>query len=390
MWKRYLACLLLAAMLLVGAGCGGQITTESSTTQSTATADSEQEAYIRAMMWDYFEIVRKLDQYTPGDTAFHVSTGDRSKSYSGNEAFQYCYARLQELAELDPWLNIDSWRKYMGSADLPNFDRLAYLEKFAVLEDVCLQMNYTTYYADPQIPTLIKERYALWEYNPDGTVVYIGNGVAHWDPLQRYRDYTFADLIWAYDENDRVSYGYFGTLTEMRTMLVPEYDHAGRVIREEIWRPDSGNTECVISYTYDEDGRLHRMEVDAALLYITEYFYDEGKLIREVKDECNDEGRVLRRVEVEYTYDSEDCLSWTLSTISGAGYNGVELVVWGMNLDYYVFDDQGSMLTVKKYTQVTCCEDGSVEPTPGYDWHEENYIYGDKYIYGEYTLIPPK
>lgn len=379
--------LLMAALLCVIAGCAGEkpviITTtrtEPSQTQTqpqtqTTAPDTAQAARVTAMMRDYAAIVGRLEQYTPGESTFHVSNGDRSESYSGDEAFRYCYERLLELEELDSFLTPGGWLTYMKTSQHPNLDRQYYLDQFTILQDVCVRMDYVKHFADPQKKPETEEAYVYWHYYPDGSVAYIENGVGRLFWLEHYAWFTSADLLWDYDDSGRIRYGYFGTITQQRLTLIPTYDESGRLIREEQYRPKTDETERVYTYEYDENGNLIRLVMTEpnGLDYVMECIYDNrGRLVRQVVVQNYD--RPLRS-QYDCYYDENGNLFAVLGGGGGWAY-------------YFTYDEQGRLLSRKRYEQMIFQEDGSFQPLPGSGYYEEVFVYGDKYIYGECTILP--
>lgn len=357
------------------------------TTSSEGFTDEE----IKAMMKDYAYIVGKLDYHDPMGSNFSVHTGDYSEYYHGNEALRYCYERLQELEVLDPWLNEKAWNKYCYASNMPNFDRQAYLDKFYIVEDACVQMNYITHYQEESYDAYAQNAYVRWHYNPDGTVVYVENGTWRWYEMRHYGIVTGGDLIRIYEDNRMFCYGYFGTPDTAHLQLLPTYDADGRLIREEIWGITTGIQEYEISYEYDQNDLLvHiRIESDAREDYIFNYTYDAyGRITGEELKQTDDYG-TYQLWEVAYFYDVYGRLDWALltSTQLPSSAQGEEPRFWEEIWDFSL-DEQGRVVNRKIYKSVTHNQDGTLQPNPGGDWYEEIYVYGDVYVYGEYTLLP--
>lgn len=345
--------------------------------------------YIKAKLADYFEIVRKLDQYTPGDI-LHVSTGDRSKSYSGNEALRYCYETLLELEAMDPWLNEESWNRIMAGYSLINLDRASYLARLAVAENVLLHMNYEEIYGGSSAQ---KER-VVWHYNADGRVYYIYNGVEHLEQYRTYRRIAPSHILFRYDENGIVSNACFGQKHALVSYLTPIYDASGRVITE-IY------THAVythrIEYSYDEAGRMTKKVLyedvstedpqypwpGDGYYWITEFTYDDaGKLLQEVETgyfHNSQEGFewAWSVVTTQYQYSSDGVLESAVRTSRSGHPNDIHFQ-WSESVENYAYtyDDQGRLLT----RTVTGDSRG---------WVEE-YIYGDYYAFGEFEVNLPE
>lgn len=414
--KRWIACIVTVATMLCLLGCnpsgydptkttaGTTLPQTLPTTQTIASGDtvpptaatvptSEAEikdyTYIAARLRDYFEIVRKLDQYTPGDT-IHVSTGDRSRSYSGNEALRYCYETLLELEAMDPWLNQTSWQEIMVGYSTINLDRQSYLDRFAVAEDVLLQMDYEEIYGGSNS----QEERVVWHYDQAGRVYYIYNGIEHLDQYRTYRKIAPAHILFCYDENGIISTACFGQKYALVSYLTPTYDEMGRVVTE-IYTHQVYTHR--IDYSYDEAGRLIRkvlyedVSVEDAqypwpgdgYYWITEYTYDEaGKLLQETEtgwfhNYWQGFEWAWNVVTTQYSYDANGLPVSALRTYQSGHPNDVT-AEWSESTESYAYtwDSQGRLLT----RTITNDRQG---------WIEE-YVYGNYYSFDEFEVIPPE
>lgn len=390
--KRLLIVICACVLACTGSACGD---TSEAGTQATTLSPEDWE-YLEAMARDYEVIAAKLDSYRPGE-AFHVYNADRTESYSDNDGLRYCYERLVELEEVKAWLDKKEGNHYDPPFAISSLECASYLKKFTVLEDVLLQVDYVMHYADTTKRPETTQAYAVWHYYADGKVCYIENGVWRLTQLGLYRNITFADLFRAYDENGRASYSYFGKLNQYNVVMIPTYDDEGKLISEELIRLQTGETENMINYEYDDLSRLTRVTVHYSDMgydyYRITYTYDDhGRLLREVADTMNTE--IIDGVQyphnsqvLDYFYGEDGVLRQTLCTYTlWSQSNPVEPEVQAENLWLYAFDEQGRLLSRKIYEYVTHNANGTVQPTVGAGCYEEVYVYGDKYIYGDYEI----
>lgn len=374
-----------------------QASTEDTQTEPTQNMDER----ITALMYDYNEIVGKLDLYTYGGV-IQISTGDRSQDFSGNEAMAYAFHKLTELEEIDPWLNEADWAERVYPGYYPNFDRQSYLDRFTVLEDVLLRVEYASYHENGNNITRQTD-WVVYNYNPDGTVCYIENGVWHLDEFYIYSHITHADMFYCYDENGELLKMYFGAPDDYRLTLTQTYDAAGRLTAEHFAKEEVTHR---IEYTYDEAGRLIQTvlyenvnwDPDLSLRYVTDYAYDDsGRLIWEEERYMNydsngepayiNHGRTL-----EYSYDDGGKLASTVLTgcvytLVDSDTHEVELFSTSVSNIRYAYDEAGRLVTRTVVELPTVYADGP-DPTMEEVTLVETYVYGDCYLFDQLVVEP--
>lgn len=375
-------------------------TDSTDSTDVTEPTMSEDER-ITALMYDYNEIVGKLDLYTYGGD-IHISTGDRANDYSGNEAMAYAYHKLLELEQIDPYLNETDWAERVYPGYYPNFNRQSYLDRFVVLQNVLLRVEYASYHENGSNITT-QEDWVVYNYNPDGTVCYIKNGVWHLDEFYLYSHITHADMFCCCDENGELIKMYFGDPGDYRLTLTQTFDEAGRLTAEHFTKEEVTHR---IEYTYDEAGRLIQTvlyenvhwDPDLSLRYVTDYTYDDsGRLIREEERYMNydtngepayiNHGRTL-----EHSYDADGKLASTVLTgcvytLLDSDTHEVELFSTSVSNISYAYDEAGRLVTKTVVELPTVYADG-----PDLTMEEvtivETYVYGDCYVFDRLIVEP--
>lgn len=374
--------------------------TQMPTQQPTEETLSEDER-ITALMYDYNEIVGSLEQYTYGGV-ISISTGDRTRDFSGNEAMAYAYQKLQALAEIDPWLNEAAWAERVYPGYYPNFDRQSYLDQFTVLEDVLIRVDYDSYHENGDHITHEEGRVA-YSYNPDGTLCYIHNGVRYLEEFQTYNHVTAADLFYCYGEDGQVVKMYFGDPGDYRITLTQTFDDQGHLIEEKFAKDAVINR---ITYDYNDAGQLvekvlyENVDWDEtlSLRYVTQYTYNaEGLLIREEEkymnfDSNGDPAYVNYSITVEYTYDAEGrrqsaVQTGCIYTLVDSERNETKLFTTTVSEFAYEYDEQGRLLTRRSVYHPAQYADGT-DPMIDDEITVEAYVYGDCYVYGSFVVEP--
>lgn len=379
--------------------------TEDTLPGATESTPGSDEAYLVEQLTLYRLITMRLDEYDPakGEKSLHLRVLENGEytTYTNYDGFTYCYQKLLEMEWLDPWLNEQSWEQYrdqmyITEQSAPNFDRLSYLERFTVLEDVLLQVDYTQHYVEQEKGTYSIDSYIAWYYNRDGSVYYVENGPWRLADYETYRHITFADVLFQYDDG-RLSGAYFGEREDYRMSMTPTYDEQGRLISE-FWDGDS--LDYWIDYTYENDRLtqkvLHERVGDDLVdeyYWVTTYVYDEnGKLQSEEErgvyfDSAANVHNVWRIDTKTYTYDSDGVLQ-SMEQNTAAWHPNVMGEVpdsVGKTLYTYLYDDQGRLISRTTHLFPTKFADGT-EQLLDISHTVETYVYGNVHIYAEYEF----
>lgn len=334
------------------------------------------------MLQQYRSIVEFLENYDLYDSINDMVTeygqGDeQDKIYTGTMAFQFCYQKLQEMEEVDQWID---YCKNNYSAEY-SWDRLEYLRRFTVNEDVLL---YQLCYGGNE-ELRFQKAYDHY-YDSQGRRFYTEVGTELDFTMIEYIPPELADAryyILSYDKTGRVSRidcnGY---------IFFPVYNDAGRMVS---MTAQYRNDVCEILYTYDDAGRLSRVEspdyVTGRGKQLLEYTYDtDGKLLSKKQAFYSDVGfdgtLDLRRGEItEYVYNESGLL------IAGT-YTEQNWDHLYVNQDTYTFtyDAQGRLLQMDIVYGATCYmageKQGQLVNEPAFRYGRVEYIYGD-YAYYE-------
>lgn len=274
-----------------------------------ANSDSEPNEQERVMLEQYRAIVKFLGENDLANRQNkHVVEYDANgmilKEYCGSDGVKFCYRKLQEMTEIDGWM--DYLKDYYG--EHYEWDRQEHLNRFTWIKDV---PRYQSLYQGDEIMFSTTQR-SVWHYDSQGRVLY--------EILDYGLNFSMLEIIpgndhpvhyrYFYDENGRVS-----RIEDYNLVYIPYYDESGRLNSMSVLYDIYVN---YIQYTYDEAGRLILVDEQAGKknleMSTIEYTYDEnGNLIRKQKSTYNVKDRdgapeLSMRYITEYTYDENNVL----------------------------------------------------------------------------------
>ena len=262
------------------------------------------------MLSQYCDIVQFLEEYDitlPQSNSLQAS----GINYTSHYGIRYCYEKLLEMDEVDPW--IDYCKEHYSNNYA--WDRQFYLNKFSVIEDVKLSATQYDHYSDTQI---LKNNTHWWYYDSKSRLNYEQVNQQDDFSMQLYIPRVFQsgdDYYIQYDNTGRIEkiLGQHGYYT-----YTPNYDTSGRITSMTV---QDGNKIRTIQYTYDGAGHLIRTEMFGSIIasgnYLIEYTYDtDGNLIRKVETFYNGSTNSAYEPEVyirckeitEYHYNADGIL----------------------------------------------------------------------------------
>lgn len=303
------------------------------------------------MLSDYHTIIQFLEEYDITERQGNALQilGD-PMNYTSHHGVRYCYEKLQEMEEVDDWIDYCRER----SSDDYLWERQAYLDRFTVVEDVLLQA--VQYTISPGFISRSGTR--VWYYDSEGRLYYDKTTLSDDFYKEMYLPgdyYSFEEFFLYYDSTGRVekflkSKGYY--------TYTPHYDSSGRITSMTIQERDSSEVRT-ITYTYDTDGRLICTELTDSPLqssnYRIEYSYDDnGRLSRRVEtcyngsiyDYLEPKIYIERQKIMDYRYDTQGVLESATYTVQHFDKSGLGYFMESQQQDEYIFsyDDQGRMV----------------------------------------------
>ena len=338
------------------------------------------------MLDQYQSIYNCLESYNGNGGYADVTDKETGEFYSGQKALQFCYEKLAQLGGIDKWADSDYVKDDWNYQMIKNWDRQVYLDGFAVVENVILEINSTK---KDNLGNVSNNSVSYWTYNADGTISYASreNGITpftHTDYNAGWREY---------DAQGRLVKKRSGwSLDSINAIVTYTYDAAGNLTKEHV-KTNSGEQE----YTYHyQNGRLAKIawQEGERYDYTIEYFYDAaGNLIKEEWTEFfvpynSGIRQAYEKKIMEYVYANGKRVSGTYTMQALVmNYEGREQPVASESIDQYTYtcDEQGRVLTatvipgdtVGKYGE----DKGKVISKAGYESKTYEYVYGNYYIY---------
>lgn len=337
----------------------------------------EPDADTKALLDLYNSIAYALSTYDP-DSTFYIYTANVGSLY-GQNALKYCYEALQELECLDEWLA-------KGYADENvNPDRLALLTGFSRVQDVLLTATVTT---EDQMGNVDTKGANVWRYDAEGRpTVYTPDAFAPYGELYDLYGYRGYDYALSYDEQGRVaSVKIIWPVTdELYCVVTPTYDANGRKTTESL-KTNSGTV--TYTYSYDNQGRLIRIHIpvsDTTYRTLT-YTYDAaGDLQKKIWTEYTSSDRMYASTTTEYTWKAGTCSAtvttthWNATSQDGGSYS---YSVESEAIDTVTYEYENGRV-VREITEfgATVYTDGRAALQPGVISKTLEFVYSDYYIY---------
>lgn len=344
----------------------------------------------KALLELYNAIAGCLDEYDPG-TTLCLYTSEAGHTMYGQEALQYCYEKLQQMECLDKWLEQGYGNKNVTS------DRLALLGRFARLPDMLLSATATT---EDQKGSIDMKSATYWHYNADGRLILYSPsscGGAYGELYDRY-GYDGYDYEISYNEQNRISSIQIKHPTSgaVHCLITPSYDANGRKTSEEI-RTKSGTV--TYTYSYDAKGRLIRIEMPGGFNYsktLASYSYDgSGKIKQTVLAyfvyNGDNPDRMCKSVTTDYTWKGGSCYATVTNTTwynessifdSSGKITGYNYAVASEAVDILTYEYKDGKV-VRQITEygATVYTDGSATQQPYAVCKTVELLYGDYYSY---------
>ena len=269
--KQFFALMLCLAMLLSLTACGNKedsptapntpsnTLSDATSVNTNASPDPEtitsEETFA---LQKYVSILQILNNYVAdGYIKVQAIVDGEEVKYSGQEALNYCYKQLEELTVVDKWVGTEH-----TSDTSVNWDRLAVMADFVVIEDVRLSETGIT--EDSVGNRSAVQQLGTWEYDESGRV----SMFQEQSNLKGSADngnHVFSNLIdqnpsglrllcdYTYDENGNlVELSYYRD--QVYAKVTPSYDADGNMISATYVL--ANGTEGSAVYTYDQVGQL--------------------------------------------------------------------------------------------------------------------------------------
>lgn len=331
----------------------------------------------KALLNLYNSIAYALSAYDP-DTTFYIYTPEAGSLY-GQNALKYCYETLQELESLDKWLA-------QGYADENvNPDRLALLTGFSQVPDVLLTATITT---EDQLGNVDTKGANVWRYDAGGRItVYTPDAFAPYGELYDLYGYRGYNYEHSYDEQGRVaSIKIIWPVTdELCCVVTPTYDANGRKTAESL-KTNSGTV--TYTYSYDNQGRLVRIHIpvsDSVYRTLT-YSYDAaGNLQKKIWTEYTSSDRMYASTTTEYTWKAGTCSATVTNTNWNAisqdsGSYSYSVASEAVDTVTYEYENGHVVREITEYG-ATVYTDGRETRQPGVISRTLEFVYGDYYVY---------
>lgn len=339
----------------------------------------------------YYNVAYQLSEYQP-DNYFSIWDNHTDTAYAGNDALAFCYAELQDMADVDQWLGSEYF-SYLEEDGVPT-DRLALLDRFTVLENKLLKASATT--VDNMGNENTYGEFLECFYDEAGTLV---TENVSWEAASKRWDNLFSTsgyYRYTYDQAGHIVETKITDIQNSNTyaLITPAYDGAGNLISETI--TDNYGT-YTFQHTYDASGKLIQTDfADDWSDYSIYYTYDaNGNLIQ--KDCCqngyvNWYGEDVLYVSAQKTtvntYDGSGKLVSTVVTDIDYDWNieDNEIVTkeWSKKVDTvsYTYDAEGRLLQEAwAYGNRDYPNSDSESDAPDYKSRVIDYVYGDFYIF---------
>lgn len=337
------------------------------------------------MLEQYRNIVTFLENHDPRDVRAGGAVHGDGTYYQGAEAVKFCYKKLQEMEEVDQWIDYCK-QNYEGEY---SWDRQVYLSRFSVLED---RLQYGFFYQSLDGEKFSRSESQQLDYDDQGRVICVDIGLQVNFRMQMYlpRDFqSGSNYVLFYDETGRVyriegQHGYY--------TYTPNYDASGKITDMLV---QCGTDICYIQYTYDAQGRLIRVDspdyVTAKKNQNIVYTYDsKGNLIRKEETaydkKASDSGQASLSVSnlriTEYVYDANGRLVEASYTEQKWEYG--TLLHQSQDAYTFTYDDRDRL---KQYDIIhgdtyfmSGVQAGQVFEAP-YKSSYMKYVYNDYYVY---------
>lgn len=346
------------------------------------------------MLRDYYAIIQFLEEYDITEQQSNsLRVFDDPVTYTSHYGVRYCYEKLQEMQEVDSWIDYCRER----SSDDYLWDRQAYLDRFTVVKDVLLQaVQYKT-----RPGSTSRDGIHVWYYNSDGRMYYDETSLSDDFRRELYLPgdyYSYTDFFLYYDSTGRVEQFLKSNGSSIYT---PHYDSSGRITSMTFRDRDSSEVRT-ITYTYDTSGKLICAELSGSPLPSSnpriEYTYDaNGRLSRRVETRYN--GSIYDYLEpkiyiecqqiMEYRYDAQGILEAATFTVQRFDKSIFGYSMESQQQDEYTFtyDDRGRMvrydITYGDMYQMSGENKGHVR------WDNPDESAYVEFTYGDYIYYDP-
>ena len=339
------------------------------------------------MINEYTSILYELDSYAESGEIVFTEYDEETEietQWKGNLALGRYYTQLKELGDIDKWIGTEYCDETRTRQEV--------LDSFKVVKDVKLYKREYTY---NRINELVYKPddiiWCDWHYDENGTIVcetegYLRN--AFEDLLTNVMEAKAVARRMVCDDNgDVTKIEYFALSAKyykdvaikngkqsVDWVSVPTFDYDGNLISESV---TTSSSDINIVYTYDDDGRMTKMEVhykylqqdsnhDEKTITFT-YVYDkQGNLMQETGSYVNEGGSsVDKNYSKEYSY----------------GQNGhVESCIYSYHNNNSTYGDFERNITYTTDEKGRIIEEQYVNGDD-LNVHKTTYTYGDYYIY---------
>ena len=265
------------------------------------------------MLHDYYELVNRLDNEDWFYIDIYDEKGECVKTLIGQEALMEMIARLQQMEAMDKWIGT----AYHDPASFENaieWDREKMLSRFTVVENVLMGIHELA--IDHLDNVKIDDLRTRWYYGADGRLA-----SASQDPTTNFfmHIYNKGEGFYEYDDQGRVTkIKYMNSYDEVQEVRIFTYDEQGNIVKEVL---KDNYTEKEYTYSHNEEGLLAEIRWSGSYdsIHVISYTYDEdGRMTSEtytVYGESNNEIYYIDSIRtISYTYDESGKLVSGLST----------------------------------------------------------------------------
>lgn len=306
-------------------------------------------------MWEYAHIVSALKNYLDTGYIFYSiydENGESVANLNGQAALQYCYEQLVEMENIDRWIGTEYTDGINWRDEVPEWDRLGFVNGFHVLSDLKLQQNYVLTKKDGSTESGTE---SSWSYDSNGALVSIDGIQNMFETIQSVPVFPGNFTVYfSYNDNAAYSQILYGSNTY--ATAIPTYDASGKINSMAV---SSRDDSCVVEYSYSGDLLTKISWTEYGYPVEIEYTYGgDGNVITSVyteytgTDNLGNNQYPHQRIIFEYTYNGSQLVSATRTTENWSWEwdeaQNYEFFVELETTDNYNFtsDDRGRLSTI--------------------------------------------